>query len=318
MLVLALFACTAEDLSALNLPVEDLSDEGAVHTARVLDAGAVWLTDDEVRPVLPQTNRFFWVRNAEVTDWSEDRIQVVAVDDDYLTLRVWLDREDLQTRTYTETLGWSGQGEVDLPAGWPVEPLWEEEGLTRVAVQSHQLDIEVFLESADLDQMWLPKFPRAWALDETGEEVYALEGSALLEEPGGEAFAWFGPSFYGEGVYSHPAELLDIQDGHALVRVVDPPVVVVGWIADWSDYRNGFSGSSACGGMLLGRGDGGPAVVAQPDVPADTALLAADGTLIGRTKVGLTVDLGSQNARGLRSMDVDTSWGTVEVWVEVD
>ena len=338
MLVLSLFACTAEDLAALDLPAQGIADLEEFHTALVLEPSAVWLTDEEVEGVLPSTGQFSWAKQLEVTDWSGDRVQVVAVDDEHLTLRLWLDREDLVTRTYAETVGWSGQGEVELPAGWPVEPLWEEDGLTRVAVTSGDLSVEAFIESIDMDQVSLWPEPFAWDKEPHGERVYVLDGAALLEEPGGEAFAWFTDQFGGsdsfvdrDAIYPNRAELLDLQGDYALVRVVDSPLVVVGWTAAWS-----YSGIHvlSCNGMGLGWGltrygcsgrgwnlSDEPEVPSPTDrslVPADTLLLAGDGTPVGKTKIDQSATLGPPNAWGLRSMDVCTSWGPIEVWVDVE
>jgi hypothetical protein len=311
-----LLACTQADFETLALTAREPLGDSLVEETEVLTMGQAWLTDDEIQGVWAEDALWF---NGDypVVDWSEDRVQVVAVENSRYRVMLWLDRNDLGTRTYDTTLGFSGEGEVELPSARAVDVLYEEDGATRIALTTRDLEIEAWVESDDLDQVWIPG--QVW---EEPDEDYALEqvflpdAAVLLEEPHGDAFAWYRSIFDDDTVYAHAADAVDFQDGHALVRVTQGDVAVTGWVEDWDEDANGgFGGGCCCGGLSThGYGSMG---WSHTNVPADTPLQAWDGTVVGVTLMSQNMLLGERDMWGRTPAEVSTPWGPFEIWMDL-
>lgn len=315
-----LFACSQAQLDGLDFDAALLDREplggpegGLVEETEVVHFGAAYLTDATLQATWAEDS-LHWDTEFPVADWSEDRVRIVAREDNRLRLLLWLEREDLATRTYDLTTAFAGEGTLELPSARAVEVLYPEDDLTRIRVETTWLSAEVWVESTDLDQLWVPD--QRWEdEEEIGEIVYLPDAAELLEEPDGDAFAWYDVIFDDPEVYAHRAEVLDYAGDHALVRLAEGDLRLTGWVDQWSDYANGGFGGCCCGGLSTrGVGSGWSS---HNNVPADTPLEAPDGTVVGVTLADQYMPLGEPDAWGRLPTEVSTTWGVVEVWLRL-
>ena len=307
-----LFACTQASLDDALLTPDPLA-EVLPELTEVKVYGDAHLTHDALDIATEQGGGLSLTLDLKypVVDWTPERVRVVAREDEQLRLLLWLEREDLVTRTYEPSLGTAGEGELEIPGGQPITPLERDEHETLVQVEGRLLVAEVWIPSAVVDQVWVPQSTipeEEWAI----EPVYLPDEVEFLDEAGGEVFAWMEPVFHHNPVgvdYVHEADLLAQEDGYALVRLQeDNGLAVTGWVEDWSDVPNaGYGFGSSCGWLMFGEPDWAGSIPA-PNVPAYTPLQASDGSLVGMTLSDQTMDLGETDAWGRHSIEVWTDW----------
>jgi len=318
-----LFACTQADFDAALLTPDPLA-EVLPELTEVRVYGEARLTHDAVETSIAEDG-LRWTSDYAVVDWTPERVRVVAREDDQLRLLLWLERQDLVTRTYEPGLGTAGDGELEIPGGYPINPIERNEHETLVQVEGNLLIAEVWIPSALVDQVWVPE--EATPLVEwVVEPIYLPDRVEFLEEPGGEVFAWMEPVFNDDSVYVdyiHEALLLDqTDDGYALVRVQEDGLAVTGWVEDWNDFPNGGFGygcgfGSHCGCWMTTEEAWASGPIPDLNVPAHTPLEAPDGTVVGMTLTDQTMDLGETDTWGRHSVEVWTDWGDLEVWLSV-
>lgn len=246
-----------------------------------------------------------------------------------LELVLWLDREDARTWIVEAAEGGAsveGSGARFEP-GVPVEPLERRGDRMLVALERPEVEVEAWIPVGAVDQVRdVPVAEKTPAL--TGP----LEGEArawlavpteLHDAPDGAWLATLHPTGP-EGRPDWDDDPVDVRrlgpdvDGWAPIawagvgltldawvpaeRLVPPPVGLKGW---------GGSGGYSCGGHGFLR---------SVTLPAGTLLYdGQEGAIVGEAVDDVRVsvaDVGDAWSDGWRTLDVETLWGDVEVWIE--
>ncbi len=308
-LLLCQVACTPDDGL---LPAEedgtaflDLQPDTSFATRAILvgDAGEAQLTPDG--PALPEGPYVLPDRELVVVDAAE---QVrVSWSNHTLQLLLWLDRLQLDDVVAATTVGTTryadGDGQVQWPAGLPVELM--EAGADRVLIGADLdgLRVESWVPAGDVDQVWDDD---TWApVPDTDQDLWVF--GEVLDAPRGAPLAWPIDERVSMAADGDPI------DGYHPVRWVYDSVEVQGWVHEDDleprlvKVMYGLCGGCYGHGMM---GYGGPT-----NVPAETPVRSApDGPVVGQTLRPLSVDF--SRGTGWGTLQAATPWGLATVVVE--
>lgn len=239
-----------------------------------------------------------------------------------LDLRVYLDREDLQPTPWrtTRLRSWRDHdSEIGawLPPGLPIHAGADEGGITSVWWNSDRVELDGWVDAADLDHTWAQPPPEPVEQEAEGEVEFVMVAgdTALLDAPDGERFARLQPFTDEEPrVRWIEAEVVDRRADHTLIRLADDGVTVIGWISNEAlqDTTMGGKSSGCCG--ILTRCGFGQMLQVDDLLPIGTWVHAhPDGPVVGRTRA-LAAASGRDPAAWW-PWEITTAWGRSTVWV---
>ncbi len=283
----------------------DLQPDASFATRAVLvgDAGEAQLTPDG--PALPEGPYVLPDRQLVVVDaaekvrisWSNHTLQVL----------LWLDRLQLDDVVASTTVGTTryadGEGQVQWPAGLPVELLEAGAHQVLIGADLDGLRVESWVPAGDVDQVWDDD---AWAYVPDADQDLWVEGE-VLDAPHGAALAW--PI---DGRVSMEADGEPV-DGYHPVRWAGEHVEVRGWVhEDDLEPRLVKVMHGLCGGC---GGHGVMSFGGLANVPAETPVRTEpDGPVVGQTLRPLHIDF--SNGTGWGTLEAATPWGLATVVVE--